>query len=234
MPVRWPDDFFSTILIRALALVDSSLHDLLETRFGPSFARLLGSALVHGIYAADSRAVSAQSAFGSLFYMARDGGGSVLRGALRHAFGDFVESQKAFRDAKPEVDYDSGDVANLMEHQNTSVFSFMDGLQALPSALEENLAQQPNIKIIREADVSSISARDRKQLFDIKVNNQASLYVRCQKALVESALSISLSRPHMLFLRCQHQVSTPFFPRPRSLHCYDLPSSLNLKNTSLQ
>jgi oxygen-dependent protoporphyrinogen oxidase len=52
-------------------------------RFGEPFARTFGSAMVHGIYAADSRILSVRAAFPTLWDAEEKGGGSIIRGLLR-------------------------------------------------------------------------------------------------------------------------------------------------------
>lgn len=58
--------------------------DVFLTRhFGTDFAQTFGSALVHGIYAADSRLLSTRAAFEVLYRLERwSGNDSVVRGAL--------------------------------------------------------------------------------------------------------------------------------------------------------
>lgn len=61
---------------------DESLDSFLSRRFSPEFARTFGSALVHGIYAADSRKLSVRAAFPGVWKAEERGNGSVLWGML--------------------------------------------------------------------------------------------------------------------------------------------------------
>lgn len=64
---------------------DESAYSLVARRFGDRFAREYFSAIVHGIYAADSRSLSVRAAFPFLWEAERRGGGSVLRGLFLNA-----------------------------------------------------------------------------------------------------------------------------------------------------
>jgi protoporphyrinogen/coproporphyrinogen III oxidase len=125
---------------------DESLDEFLSARLGPELARTLGSALVHGIYAADSRVLSVRTVFPSLWEMARDGRGSIVRGML----------SRALRRAPKEVsdDYDLGDVPRLV--QDASVYSFKEGMITLVSVLQRALRQRSNVETVRDDGVARI------------------------------------------------------------------------------
>ena len=60
---------------------DESVDAFFTRHFGPDFARTFGSALVHGIYATDSRVLSVRSAFSMMCELEERGKGSAVRGA---------------------------------------------------------------------------------------------------------------------------------------------------------
>ncbi|EDR09465.1 uncharacterized protein LACBIDRAFT_319089 [Laccaria bicolor S238N-H82] len=120
-------------------VLDESVDAFLTRRFGESFARIFGSALVHGIYAADSRQLSTRAAFPSLWEAEERGGGSVVRGFLR-------------KKAPVEDDYELGNMLDVMK--DVSVYSFRDGIQTLTNALESYLVARDNVRILRETNVS--------------------------------------------------------------------------------
>lgn len=127
---------------RPKGVTDESVHDFLSRRFGEEFARVFGSSIVHGIYAADSRVLSAQTAFPT-FYSAEDrGNGSVLKGFLRPP-------------KKEKKTYELGEVKELVN--NASVYSFRDGIESLTYALARNLASRPNVDIHLNSPVQSIT-----------------------------------------------------------------------------
>ncbi|EKM57571.1 uncharacterized protein PHACADRAFT_182091 [Phanerochaete carnosa HHB-10118-sp] len=126
---------------------DESLHEFLSTRLGPELARVLGSALVHGIYAADSKLLSVRAAFPSLWGLAEDGRGSILRGVL----------SRILKSRSPEPsanDYDLGEVPRIM--QTASIFSFEEGMTAFAAALEKAVIEHPNTEILKNDKVDVV------------------------------------------------------------------------------
>lgn len=124
--------------------IDESVDSFLRRRFGEDFAQIFGSALIHGIYASDSRQISIRSAFPTMWDAAERGWGSIIRGSL-------VPPKKAI-----QQDYDAGSVAQMMSQ--ASVFSFRDGLQTLTDAMEHYLAKQSNVEILRNSAVSEVAS----------------------------------------------------------------------------
>jgi oxygen-dependent protoporphyrinogen oxidase len=122
---------------------DESVDSFLSRRFGETFARIFGSALVHGIYAADSRNLSVRAAFPVLWEAEEKGWGSVVRGLL------LLSQRKSDQDT-----YDLGRTLELM-HQ-VSVYSFKDGMQSLTNALETRLLATKNVDIIRDTTISNL------------------------------------------------------------------------------
>ena len=122
---------------------DESVDSFLSRRFGETFARIFGSALVHGIYATDSRNLSVRAAFPILWEAEERGWGSVVRGFL------LPSKRKSDQDT-----YDLGRTLELM-HQ-VSVYSFKDGIQSLTNALETRLLATKNVDIIRDTTVSNL------------------------------------------------------------------------------
>ena len=129
---------------------DESLDAFMTRRFGESFARTFGSALVHGIYAADSRKLSVRAAFPSLWTAEERGWGSVVRGML-------MPSLPNFRRAS---DYDLGEASQILK--NASVYSFMDGMQTLTDELEYYLSNQSNVGILRNTSVTLLQQKEDK------------------------------------------------------------------------
>ena len=122
---------------------DESVDSFLSRRFGENFARILGSALVHGIYATDSRNLSVRAAFPILWEAEERGWGSVVSGL-------FLPSKK-----KTDQDtYDLGRTLKLM--RQVSVYSFKDGMQSLTNALETRLLAMKNVDIIRDTTISNL------------------------------------------------------------------------------
>ena len=124
-------------------LEDDSLENLLKARLGPELARILGSALVHGIYAGDSRQLSVKAAFPSLWEAAQRGNGSIVRGMM-------MASSKSTSDET----YELGDVQELMK--GVSVYSFRDGMSTLTQTIEANLRRNLNVEIVKNDGVATL------------------------------------------------------------------------------
>lgn len=127
---------------------DESVDAFFRRRFGDKFAQIVGSAMIHGIYAADSRKIGVRSAFPTMWDAAQRGGGSLVRGEL-------LSRRKVV-----QGDHDIGDVSELMK--DASVYSFKNGLQTLTDALESHLATRENVEILRDTAISSVEVDDSR------------------------------------------------------------------------
>ncbi|KIM37477.1 hypothetical protein M413DRAFT_77077 [Hebeloma cylindrosporum] len=133
---------------------DESVDSFLTRRFGETFARVFGSALVHGIYATDSRKLSVRAAFPSMWDAEERGRGSLVRGLL-------VPPRKL----KDEQEtYELGRTLEMMN--GVSVYSFKDGMESLTKALEDHLGTLANVRILVDTRISRIKMVD-DQLLEI-------------------------------------------------------------------
>ncbi|PCH35100.1 Protoporphyrinogen oxidase [Wolfiporia cocos MD-104 SS10] len=130
---------------------DESVDAFLTRRFGAEFARSFGSALVHGIYAADARELSARTAFPSLLALEARGYGSVVRGAV-------VSAIRAKKRDKGMERYDLGDVQRLMK--GVSVYSFRDGMETLVEAVKRELDINQNVEVLTGEEVIALRKAD--------------------------------------------------------------------------
>ncbi|KAJ7691579.1 hypothetical protein B0H17DRAFT_1062953 [Mycena rosella] len=137
---------------RPEGVLDESLESFLTRRGHPMTARVLGSALVHGIYAADSRLLSVRAAFPKLWELEEKGNGRILWGLLtRSREAKEAERQKEEEDRKR---YELGDVMRLMD--GVSVYSFRDGMGTLPDALTRSIAKNPNVRILSDTEITAL------------------------------------------------------------------------------
>ncbi|KAF8633513.1 hypothetical protein AX15_001419 [Amanita polypyramis BW_CC] len=127
---------------------DESVDAFMTRRFGGDFARVFGSALVHGIYAADSRELSVRAAFPSLWDAETRGNGSMFLGMFR-------------RIRKDEEEYEVGDLVE--KTRGVSVLSFKEGIEVLPKALERYLLKE-NVRIIKGKGVTKLRMREDEQI----------------------------------------------------------------------
>ncbi|GLB43263.1 putative catalyzes the 6-electron oxidation of protoporphyrinogen-IX to form protoporphyrin-IX [Lyophyllum shimeji] len=133
---------------------DESLASFLGRRFGPDVARLLGSALCHGVYAADARELSVRAAFPALYGLEDRGGGSVVLGVLK----DMVSFGKGKGKGEGVDEYDLGDVEAKM--RGVAVYSFRGGMQTLSDALVKALEAWPNVELCAGEAASGIEMRE--------------------------------------------------------------------------
>ncbi|OJT13712.1 Protoporphyrinogen oxidase [Trametes pubescens] len=133
---------------------DESVDAFFTRHFGPEFARTFGSALIHGIYATDSRLLSVRAAFGAACRLEESGNGSVVRGALSEMMSS-LRKRKSQGNGATEETYDMGDIAHLMK--GVSVYSFRDGMQTLTDAMANRLRQQENVEIIHGDGAASLT-----------------------------------------------------------------------------
>lgn len=148
---------------------DESVDSFLTRRFGAKVARLFGSALVHGIYAADSRRLSVRASFPSLWEAENRGKGSVITGILRKN-----ETEG------PSEAYETGDMLKIMA--DASVFSFKEGINQLPLSLMERLSSMPSVDLRLSCGVAGIQPRQQSILVRMDANQGSSL-LRCSYRL---------------------------------------------------
>ncbi|KAF8916439.1 hypothetical protein CPB85DRAFT_1289731 [Mucidula mucida] len=129
--------------------IDEDIAGFMSRRFGEKFARTFGSALIHGIYAADSRNVSVRAATrDTLWSIEERGWGSVVLGLMPGT------------KPSPVPQYDLGTVPNLVK--DASVFSFKGGMSTLTDALQEYLSKQSKVDIQYNSPVASIEGTNVK------------------------------------------------------------------------
>ncbi|KAG6831299.1 hypothetical protein H0H92_011506 [Tricholoma furcatifolium] len=151
-PNRTSSQLSGTRDLERSSTFDESLDSFLSRRFGPEVARVFGSALCHGVYAADSRQLSVRSAFPSLYDLEERGDGRVVLGILKEmlSLGRKSRAQQSEGDAA----YELGDVEQLM--RGAAVYSFRGGLQTLTDAMVKALASKPNVNVCLGEGVNKI------------------------------------------------------------------------------
>ncbi|KAJ9474825.1 Protoporphyrinogen oxidase [Pseudozyma hubeiensis] len=141
---------------------DESVDSFVSRRFGKGLAENLLSAVIHGIYAGDTRKLSVRAVLPFLWEAERVHG-SVLRSMLstkrnkRHRA--LPESEAAVKAAKEDrlkqIEQELGkDVVDSFK--SISVYSFPEGVQEIVQALESRLAEHDNVKIQKGDGVRSI------------------------------------------------------------------------------
>ncbi|KAL1748076.1 hypothetical protein HDZ31DRAFT_30405 [Schizophyllum fasciatum] len=142
-------------------LSDESFDSFLCRRFTQEFAEKVGSAMVHGIFAADSRKLSVRAAFPVLWEAEEYGWGSVVRGFLRGRREEDVEQSY----------YISDPVQKAMER--AAVFSFRDGMDTVAHAVERHLSKLKNVQLLKNTDVQSLGVNPRDKSIEISTSSPA-------------------------------------------------------------
>ena len=126
---------------------DESVDSFFSRRFGDAFARTLGSALVHGIYAADSRLLSLRAAFPQLRASEARGKGSVIWGELGPPawFGSKTDGDDKAQGGQEEEGGDREWEAQL--RRTAALFSFREGMETLVRGLVGALQGFPNVAL---------------------------------------------------------------------------------------
>ncbi len=182
----------------------------LTRHFGTDFAQMFGSALVHGIYATDSRILSMRAAFPVLCQLEESGGGSVVRGAIAEALSQKRRSQSNVVAATEP--YDLGDVASLMN--GVSVYSFRDGMQTLTDAMTRRVREQANVDVLQGDGVRTLKKVDGQ--FEVSAYNVRRCYLLTPLLLVLLADNRVWEAHRLHTPRCCAAASPPP-PHPRRL-----------------
>jgi oxygen-dependent protoporphyrinogen oxidase len=120
---------------------DESVDSFFTRRFGEAFARTLGSALIHGIYAADSRKLSLLATFPQLRTSETRGNGSVIWGEL----GPPAWWKKAKEEEEEKWNWEGDPEWETRFRRAAALFSFKEGMETLVRALVEALRRFPNV-----------------------------------------------------------------------------------------
>jgi oxygen-dependent protoporphyrinogen oxidase len=143
--------------------LDESVDAFLNRRFHPLFSRVCGSALVHGIYAADSRLLSVRTAFPKLWELEEKGGrGGVIWAMLFRSKAEREREKQAAEENRRR--YELGDTTRLMD--GVAVYSFRNGMSTLANALEQHIGKNPNIRVLRDTEITSL-AHNADHGFDV-------------------------------------------------------------------
>ena len=156
---------FHILVLNTSTPDDESVDAFLTRHFGAEFARTFGSALVHGIYATDSRLLSIRSAFPVMCQLEETGNGSLVGGAIMEALSG---SRKGKTKAPEEEPYELGDIAELM--RDVSVFSFQDGMQTLSDSMANRLEGLAHVDIVKGDRVVALTKSDSGDGFEVSPN----------------------------------------------------------------
>ncbi|KAG0205335.1 hypothetical protein BGX28_003043 [Mortierella sp. GBA30] len=148
---------------------DESIQDFVTRRFGRGFSDDLISAMVHGIYAGDVSKLSVRSTFGMLYHLEKDYG-SVALGLLMG--GGSVDTPWDLT-LKERIVKNMPDLKEFIN--NTSIYSFTDGLEELSKALERDLTESGRVDIRKESPVEKLEFDLSNRSVKISIKDQGAL-----------------------------------------------------------
>ncbi|KAK7044526.1 hypothetical protein R3P38DRAFT_2508687 [Favolaschia claudopus] len=154
---------------RPEGVLDESVESFLTRRGHAVTARVLGSAIGHGIYAADARLLSVRAAFPRLWELEEKGKGRILWYLLTR--GRKAREEERKKKEEERRGYEVGDeVWRRME--GVSVFSFKDGMVTLPDALTRAVMKNPRIQVLAGTQVLGLRPNDEQDGFEVRVASE--------------------------------------------------------------
>ncbi|KAJ2540999.1 oxygen-dependent protoporphyrinogen oxidase [Coemansia sp. RSA 1933] len=139
---------------------DESIHSFISRRFGEDVDNNLASAVMHGIYAADTKELSARALLYPFWLADHTGDTGVLRGLRRVAkLSRTYNARFSARDNKEMLDHASRRAQNPEFWESideASMYSFRNGMQTLTETLIGKLRSLPNVEITTGQPVSKL------------------------------------------------------------------------------
>jgi oxygen-dependent protoporphyrinogen oxidase len=145
---------------------DESVYDFITRRFGtPDAGDMTVSAVLHGIYAGDVMQLSARSLLPQFWFL-EEQFGSIIKGLLHPGPGNSWMNQvdvDTHRELTPKIE------ASLYTRmsQETSVYSFKEGIGALPAALEKSLQANPKVQFRKGSYVKTLEYDDKSDKVNV-------------------------------------------------------------------
>jgi len=173
---------------RNRTLDDESIDSFIARRFSRSFADNVLSALVHGIYAGDTRQLSMKAVFPSLWNLEQRKG-SVVRGMLSGGSKPSQGDADAYKQLSQEYE------PMVKRMKDVSVYSLEGGLERLPLSLVSFLEKHPNVEMRRECPTDAVSYDGTH--FKIRTPSDEIQASKVVSALSSSALGTLLPLPHL-------------------------------------
>ncbi|KAI9099396.1 hypothetical protein DFS34DRAFT_703439 [Phlyctochytrium arcticum] len=183
---------------------DESIYSFISRRFGTRLATI-ASAVIHGIYAGDSRALSVKSTMPSL-WRAEQRSGSVLKGMLLPqwqvpSMDSWSRQIKSAFSPQTLVEASSGlisgsDSTSFVRgvQKQSSIYSFKNGIESLTKALENSLIRSRNVTILRNTTAERISLSSSSSTAGVDVFHSASPKPISATHLISALPASSLSR----------------------------------------
>lgn len=149
--------FMKDLVAERKTKTDEAIYDFIERRFGLEVADYLISPLICGICAGNAKEISVNFLMRSLFEMEQKYG-SITKGLIASAF------------ATKKADNKVSDLAQKARKERWSVYSFQDGMEELPTALQEAVIAKGG-KIHYNTDCVAIKLDKQKPSVELKNGN---------------------------------------------------------------
>ncbi|KAJ3274955.1 hypothetical protein HDV01_001819 [Terramyces sp. JEL0728] len=158
--------------------VDESIHSFVSRRLGPYIAENMISAVIHGIYAGDTKMLSIRSTMKSLHNFEKNHG-SITNGILASLF----KKVEPYQSSKPEAQ------KFIEKVKQFKIYSFTKGMQTLTDALEGRLKAR-GVEIIPE---SAVAVRFNPETVEIETETMEIVADKVISAIPSKKLSKLLS-----------------------------------------
>jgi oxygen-dependent protoporphyrinogen oxidase len=152
--------------------LDESIHDFFSRRFNPHVANALLSAIVHGIYAGDSRQLSIKSCF-PMFWNAEKEHGSIIKSMFY----------------KTSSDTHSPFVQTIMK---SAIYSFEGGMETLVTGLVKRLNEK-QVPIHLNMACTQIQTQDSKVILTLR-NSEGKKETRVFDRVISTLPTFELAR----------------------------------------
>lgn len=182
-------NFIKEPFIRPSTLQDESIHSFVSRRLGEGIAENLLSAIIHGIYAGDTRQLSVKSTLGFLWKSEKEHG-SITRGILAPT-----------KPLSPPAVSNEAYIPFIKKMKESPLYSFKNGMQTLSDALVAKLSNFPNVHIHLSTECTSIRLGLEQSIY---TPNQTFSSSKLIAAIPPSTLSTILECPADIKSLLQH------------------------------
>ncbi|XP_034029826.1 protoporphyrinogen oxidase [Thalassophryne amazonica] len=172
---------------------DESIHSFVSRRLGKELADIVADAFCRGVFAGDSKKLSIQACFPSVFD-AEQRAGSVILGMLLGS--------------GPSPAVSPGSLAQRAMKESWAQWSLSRGMEALPEAMTDYLAQGGRVQLHKQAPVKHICPSTGSPSWEIHVEDETVLVDHIVSAVPAKVLSSVLPSCCQLLIEHLRQIST--------------------------
>lgn len=138
-------------------LNDISIYEFIKLRLGEDLAYWLIDPLLRGISSGDARTLSIRSMFSDMFKMEREFDG-IIRGMIAKSKASSKTNSVNAENTKENLD------KNLQTIDDSSIWSFKNGMEQIPRSLVEFLSNDKNVELRTNSRLLNFKINDDKKL----------------------------------------------------------------------